>query len=137
MKKMIRHALLLGIVAIVAIALPVYAQNPPPPCAPGQNAGDPLCLGNTTVFDLPSGGTSQASQIIISVINILLGLSAVLAVAAIIWGAVRIITSLGNQQGVESGKKIIFWAIVGLMIIGFSFAIIQLIGQALGVVGTP
>lgn len=97
--------------------------------------GDPLNLDRLKNFGLPSGGAGGVVNIIVSIINLLLGLSVVLAVAAIIWGAVRIITSLGNSTAVESGKKIIFWAIIGLLIIGFSFAIIQLVGKALGVPG--
>lgn len=121
---------IIGLAAVPALS---EAQAPPVgPCKFGD-ANDPLCLKNLEVFKLPSGGAGKAVAIITAIINLLLGLSAVLAVAAIIWGAVRIITSLGNQSGVESGKKIIFWAIIGLLIIGFAFAIIQLIGEALGV----
>lgn len=92
-----------------------------------------LGIEKLLLFDLPSGGGEKAVNIIVAVVNILLGLSAILAVAAIIWGAVRIITSFGNSTAVESGKKIIFWAITGLLIIGFSFAMIQLIATALGI----
>lgn len=101
---------------------------------PTAHAQDPLGTGQLGRFGLPSGGVLAVVQLISAIIQILLSLSAVLAVAAIILGAVRIMTSLGNSSAVESGKKIIFWAIVGLLIIGFSFALIQLIGNALGII---
>ncbi len=119
--------LAIPLILLELIARPVLAFDPADPLGIGEDSWLPT-------FGLPSGGAEGVVNIIIAVINLMLGLSAVLAVAAIIWGAVRIITSLGNQSGVESGKKIIFWAIVGLLIIGFSFAIIQLVGRALGVI---
>lgn len=132
-----RKSFLVALVLVSMIGVPalVQAQDPPVGNCKSGDPNDPLCIGNIGVFNLPSGGASTAVNLIVAIINILLGLSAVLAVAAIIWGAIRIMTSLGNQSGVESGKKIIFWAVVGLLIIGFSFVIIQLIGEALGVIG--
>lgn len=117
------YSRLTGAVFGFLIPLPVLAQ------------ADPLNIQQLKIFQLPTGGAGKLANIIIDIINILLGLAAVLAVAAIIWGAVMFITSLGNEQRVASAKKIIFWAIAGLLIIGFSFAIIQLIGGALGVAG--
>jgi uncharacterized membrane protein YjfL (UPF0719 family) len=65
----------------------------------------------------------------------LLGLSAVLAVAAIIWGAVMFIISIGNEKRVETAKKIILWAVIGLLVVGLSFLIVRFVGQILGVPG--
>jgi len=39
-----------------------------------------------------------------------------IAVVAILYGAIRIIASAGNDQGKEEGKKIIITAIIGLLL---------------------
>lgn len=88
---------------------------------------------NPGIPSLPSGTDPQQTigDLIIQIIQLILGFSAVLAVGAIIWGAMMMILSLGEQGRVEKGKKIIFWAIVGLLITGLSFLIVGFIGQAL------
>jgi hypothetical protein len=73
-------------------------------------------------------------NVIITAINIMLGLAAVLALAAMVWGGIVLITSAGNEKRVESAKKTITWAIIGLIVIGLSFFIVFFIGQKLGVV---
>lgn len=51
------------------------------------------------------------------------GVSAVLgalAIAFIVAGGIRVLTAGGNEQSVESGKKMIIYALVGLAIIFFA-----------------
>lgn len=82
-------------------------------------------------FDPLSG--LEVEDAVVKLIRFLLPLTGLLTLAGIVWGGVRIITALGNQTAVEQGKKIIFWSIVGLMIIALGVVIIQLIGDTLGV----
>lgn len=88
-------------------------------------------------LDLPSDEDPQAKigNLIVDIINMLLGLSAVLAVGAIIWGAVVFILSIGNEKRVATAKQIILWAIVGLLVVGLSFLVVRFVGQILGVAG--
>jgi uncharacterized membrane protein len=77
----------------------------------------------------------QATDIVglvTSIIEFLLRLAAVGAVVAIIFGAFMLIFSLGDEQRVKNGKQIIFWAVIGLILIGASLVIVQFTGQALG-----
>lgn len=76
----------------------------------------------------------RVGKVIIDIINIMLSFSAILAVAAIIWGAITLIISVGNDSKVGQAKKIITYAIIGLILTGLSFLIVRFIGQALGVV---
>jgi hypothetical protein len=52
--------------------------------------------------------------------GIILTFSGLTAVAAIVWGGIKIITSGGSEEGVASGKNIVKWAIVGLVVIIFA-----------------
>lgn len=76
-------------------------------------------------------GAQAPAAIITDVILWLLGLSAVLAVAAIIWGAFLYIVSLGDENRASTGKQIILYAIIGLILAGGSFFIIQTIRDIL------
>lgn len=83
---------------------------------------------------LPGGeGDPQQhiGKLIVDVINIMLSFAAVLAVGAIIWGAVMLILSIGEDKRVQTAKKIIFSAIIGLLIVGLSFLIVRFVGQFL------
>ncbi len=60
----------------------------------------------------------------IIVINIVLYFAGTLAVIAIIFGGGQYIFSFGTEQA-ESGKKTIMWAVIGLITIMLSYAIVQ------------
>lgn len=78
---------------------------------------------------------AKVGNLIVSIINLMLAFSALLAVGAIIWGGITMIVSgAADPSKAEKGKKIIFWAIAGLLVTGLSFLIIRFVGQALGVV---
>ena len=52
-----------------------------------------------------------------------------LFIILIVWGGIQWITSGGEKSGIESARKRIVFAIVGLVIIFLSFAIIQTVGK--------
>lgn len=82
----------------------------------------------------PLGNTSTITGLLIQVIQFLLGLVGVLALLALIIGGVRIILAFGSEDKLRDGKKIIWWAIVGLIVVIASFAIIRLVAvEILGV----
>jgi len=57
------------------------------------------------------------------------------AVIAIIYGAIRLTTSAGNDQGKEEAKKIITTAIIGLLLALGAEAIILFIPTVIGLIG--
>lgn len=80
---------------------------------------------------LPTG--LHATDIIAKVIDFMLSLSAVIALAAIIWGGITYIAAFGNEKKAAQGKQVIIYAIIGLVIVGASAAIIREIRSAMGV----
>lgn len=96
--------------------------------------GDPTSFGGgidqveTDIVD-PDGGLSDkgAVDILKSVISFLLSLVAVLALAALIIGGIMYIVSLGDENRAKQAKQIIMYAIIGLLVVGMSFAIINTI----------
>lgn len=55
-----------------------------------------------------------------------------IALILVIFGGFKYMTSGGDQKAVESGKKTIMWAIIGLVVILLSFAIVRFIADVTG-----
>lgn len=83
-------------------------------------------------FQNPLGKDATVEKVIVLIINYLLGLIGILALAAIVWGSIRIIASFGNENAVATGKKIIFWAVIGLALAILSFFILRVVQDLLG-----
>ncbi len=58
------------------------------------------------------------------------------ATIAVLYGAYRIMTSRGNSEGVEAGKKAIMWAVFGYVLATLTIPIINFIKDFIDFVGT-
>ncbi|MFA6097245.1 MAG: hypothetical protein WC788_06475 [Candidatus Paceibacterota bacterium] len=56
--------------------------------------------------------------------NWILGFVASMAVLAIIWGGIKYTYSLGDQNTASEAKKVIKYALMGLVISGISYALV-------------
>lgn len=88
-------------------------------------------LDHKNKLNLPEGGKEKFLTILRNVILFLLSLIAVIALAAIIWAGVLYVASFGNEKRIHTAKQIILYAILGLLLAGGSFAIIQLVSSVL------
>lgn len=77
-------------------------------------------------------GCDDIGECIGTFIQYALGLAGVLALAGIVYGGFLYLTAAGNQERVESGKNAVTYSIIGLIIIGLAFAIVNFVFQALG-----
>lgn len=68
-----------------------------------------------------------------NVIQGVLGLVGTLAVILIIFAGIRFITAGGDSKKVEEARKAITYVIIGLLIIFFSFLIVNLIANLTGI----
>ena len=59
--------------------------------------------------------------------NWLLGFGLSFSVIALIWGGINYIGSSGDAQKSELAKKIIYYAIMGVVVIGLAFSIVVVI----------
>jgi hypothetical protein len=72
-----------------------------------------------------SGGVEmRLSEIIQYAINLVLYASGSVAVLFLIIGGIRYITSFGNQEGMDAAKKTIKFALIGLVAVILSYAIV-------------
>lgn len=83
-------------------------------------------------FDNPLGASTFV-DFLSNLTRWLLGLVGFLAMLALVWGGIRMIISFGNEQGVEKAKEIIKWAVIGLVLVILSYAIIRIVSGFLGI----
>lgn len=85
---------------------------------------------NSDIF-YPIGNTSLAG-IIGRIIQGLIGISGVIALAMFVYGGVMWMTSAGNKDRVDKAKKTIVWSILGLVMIFGAYAMVSFVFSALG-----
>lgn len=108
--------LLITILASVALLLsPIVSFAQP---------SDPLGLDYGSQTGL-SGGDLRVT--VARVINVSLGLLGTIAVVLIIYAGFKWMTAGGEEEGIETAKKIIFAAVIGLIIIASAYAISQFV----------
>ena len=123
--KFLKQALI--VMAITALSLTIFSIIPVH--AQGLiNPGDvPSKISDAT------GGQGSLRQLILTILNFFLGFLGLLAVLMIIYGGILYVTAAGVQDHIDKGKKIIMYAIIGIVIILLSFAIVNTV---LGGAGT-
>jgi len=83
------------------------------------------------ITGLPGGQGATAGAWIRDFILMFLEVAGLIAVAFIIYGGFRYITSAGNEEAAESGKNTLTNAIIGLVIIILSYVIVAVLINAL------
>lgn len=80
--------------------------------------------------DVPT--LSCIGEVVVRVVNALLLFAGAIALGFIIWGGIRFILSSGDPKALGSAKNTLTFAIAGLILILTSFAIINFLGNFLG-----
>ena len=127
MKKAI---LLIGILMIPVLALGAGVISPESVLAQG---------GLNEGLDAAGGGeglatNANANDIVVTIINIMLWLIGILAVIMLIFGGIKYATSAGDSNKVTSAKNTIMYAVIGLVIAIFAYAIVNFVLNQIGVV---
>ena len=87
---------------------------------------------------MPANLANGDSSIIRRGINLMLYGAGVLSVVMLIWGGVRYVVSSGKKDSVTAAKNTIIYAIIGLLISIFAYAIINFVLMtAIGGSGRP
>lgn len=73
--------------------------------------------------------TSDVTGLVTNFLQWLLGIAGGVALLMLIYGGVVMVTSTGDQQKMESGKRIVTWTLFGLLIVLASFSIIKIVDQ--------
>lgn len=78
-----------------------------------------------TKISQATGGQGSFRQLVLTILNFFLGFLGLLAVVMIIFGGMLYVSAAGAQDKIDKGKKIIMYAIVGIVVILLSFAIVN------------
>jgi len=82
------------------------------------------------ISEMAQPGGRTPGVIIRDVVIWIMGFIGAIAVGFIVFGAIRYVTSAGNEKMVEEAKKIILYAIIGFVIAILAVVIIQIVGGA-------
>jgi hypothetical protein len=128
-----RFLILSGLVAVLVLGfvlVPVHSTNV------FADAQSDICNG----IGAASGGSGCAttsgpslSTIIATIVNILSLIVGIASVIMIMVGGFQYVTSGGDSGKIASGKNTVIYAIVGLLIVAFSQAIVQFVLHKAGI----
>lgn len=85
-----------------------------------------------TQFEKPTGFTNDLGSLINGVLSFVMVIAALLVFFYLIWGGIEWITSGGDKGKTESARNKITAAVVGLIILAASYAILTVALQFLG-----
>ena len=92
-----------GVITRVAVAQWILPENP----------------GDSLIENLDTA--------ILNLTNWLLGFTLAISVLALVWGGLNYIASSGDTQKADLSKKIIYYALIGVLVAGVAFAIVNII----------
>lgn len=97
-------------------------------CADPRSLRESIICARQQIAE-PGGLVSnqEPSNLLRTIIDWLLSLVAILALLALIVGGVLYIISFGSEDGTNRAKRIILYAIIGLLVVFLSFAILAAI----------
>ena len=86
---------------------------------------------------IPQGGTTQIQKIVTFGITFLFITATLLALFFLIYGGIKWITSGGDKAGVESARKIVTYAVIGLVVVLASYIVLSFVTGIFGVSYLP
>lgn len=89
---------------------------------PGINE---IIKANPVNTDPKTGGFANPGDFISQALEIVFAIAALISFWYAFWGVFQYIFAGGNKEGLGKARSRITWAIVGLVIVGISFAISQ------------
>lgn len=117
-KKLIRHATCFLMLLVLMAPIMVTAQS---------NFGNEIIEN----INVPSTNTDLPG-IVIDIINIVLGLLALVAIIIVLIGGFEWMTAGGNEDKVATARKRLIYGLIGLVIIFLAYAIVTFVLDKLG-----
>jgi len=77
-----------------------------------------------------TGGETSIIDLVRTIINYFLGFLGIIAIAIVIYGGFMYVTAGVNESGADTGKKILTYAAIGIIVILLSFVIVNTLLQA-------
>ena len=123
------HLPLIVLITTIFLGMPLMSlADFVPESKDGATGFIPLYKGDCDKAGLNCGesdDTSSLAETIFKIINAGLILVAAAALVAIIIGGIYYIISMGDTNKTETAKKAILYAVIGLIVVGLSLAIVK------------
>lgn len=121
----------------MAVPFVSYIQNFAVDCAPGGSfLGFPTwykyACGHEFRFLADGHGPSDVPLVLLAIVEIMLRIAALAAVAYVVFGGVKYVVSQGEPDKISEAKGTIINALAGLMIATFAVAFVSFLGNRLG-----
>ncbi|MBI3114919.1 MAG: IPT/TIG domain-containing protein, partial [Candidatus Kerfeldbacteria bacterium] len=127
-RGLLAAAIAIGVVAVVGVVLTTSSHSLAQP------------FTTFTIEDLGTSiglGTADLKQTIVNIIRWVLGILALVAVSFIIYGGFLWMTARGDENRILKAKKVIAGAVIGLIIVLLSFAIVTFVAGTTSNVTNP
>ena len=112
-----KYLLVSTIIVIISFGFAVYVNAQTPA----------FSEGNTVSLPPPIENAENPNLLIGQAINGILGIVGSLALVMFVYGGILWMTAAGNDQRVTKGKETLLWAVIGLILIFSSYAIINFV----------
>jgi len=82
---------------------------------------------------------ADLAEIVFEIVELTVPLLSFLAVALFFWGLAKFLLSEGDESALTSGKHLMFWGIVGILVIFSVWGILSLLATSIGMsnIGLP
>ena len=97
-------------------------------CPPGTEQQSTVCVPTSTATGLSN---ADPATIIGGLVKWLLGFVGALAVLMVIIGGIMYVTSGGEESRIDTAKRILMWAIIGLIVALLGWVIVSTVVNAL------
>lgn len=140
MRQIFTKILITGFVSLVLLITPVFHTQAAPDesqkCPDDGSTAflqfDKICNPEPSFyFSFSNHNQNTFAGLLTFIIQGLLGIVGLLSILFIIIGGYKYVTSAGNEEAAESGKKTLVNAIIGLVIVILSYVIVAVVINAL------
>ncbi len=124
----LKQTIIVFTLMVVGLTLVAFA-----PATLAQTSGLIKTTDNPNNISQATGGASSARELVLTIVNYFLYFLGLIATLMVIYGGVLYVTAAGDTESVDKGKKVIMYALVGIIIILLSFALVNsVLGAGLG-----
>lgn len=117
--------IIITMVCLVAMAFST------PKLAFADTAPDACTFNSTSTEICNPIKAKDAKELLVQIIEIILGIIALVAVTVIVISGFRLVISQGNESQVKAARNAITYAIVGLAVSALAYSIIAIINRAI------
>ncbi|MDP2691129.1 MAG: hypothetical protein Q8O95_01840 [bacterium] len=114
--------LVLGMALFNTVSIEAFAQT-----GTGFGVGQNIVPGEIVSA---TGGETSLIDLVRTILNYFLGFLGILTLAIVIYGGFMYVTAGVNESGAETGKKVLTYAAIGIIVILLSFVIVNTLLQA-------